>query len=153
MGMRQKIEERIQKKEQEIRDFETQMREARAYVQAMQDTLRMLPREDVGTVSAETQLKPDSTVAKTLMMLKKTNRPMHIREILHGLGKQDNKKNRVSLAGSLGWYVRQEKLFTRPLPNTFGLIGKEAATEDLPEDFGDMGDTETIGEELESIEE
>lgn len=141
MGMRRKIEERIEKKEQEIRLLETQIKEAQAYVQAMQDTLRMLPREDANAVDVEAQLKPDSTVGKTLALLKKANRPLHIKEILHGLGKQDSKKHRVSLAGSLGWYVRKEKLFSRPLPNTFGLRGKDIA-EELPDDFGDMGDSE-----------
>lgn len=142
MGMRRRIEERIERKEEEIRLLETQIKEAQAYVQAMQDTLRMLPRESTNAVSVEAQLKPDSIVAKTLALLRKANRPLHIKEILHGLGKQDSKKNRVSLAGSLGWYVRQEKLFSRPLPNTFSLIGKDANTEELPDDFGDMGDSE-----------
>jgi hypothetical protein len=136
--MREKIEERIQRKEQEIRSLEIQIGEARAYQQAMQDTLRLIPKEASAT-DPETILKPGSAIAKTVAILKRHGKPMHIGDILRGLGKQDNKKNRVSLAGSLGWYVRKQEIFTRPLPNTFGLSSMEPnIIGQLPDDFGSM---------------
>lgn len=141
MTIRQKIEEKIQKKEEEIRDIETKVKEARAYLQAMQEMLRLLPRAEMNENSAEIHLKQGSKIAKTLAELKKANRPMHITEILRVLGKPEDKKNRVSLSGSLGWYVRRREIFTRPQPNTFGLIsmGNSSSIEDqLPDDFGNM---------------
>lgn len=143
MGMRQKIDERIDKKQQEILGLQKQIDMANAYVQAMQETLRMLPREEMNAGSAETMLKPGSTIAKTLSILKRSGKPMHITEILNSLGKPDNKNNRVSLAGSLGWYVRRREIFTRPSPNTFALFGADGNVEEqLPDDFGDMGEEE-----------
>lgn len=151
MGFRQKIEEKIQKKEDEIRELETRMKEGRAYIQAMQETLKLLPRDDMNASTGETQLKKNSMIYKTLAVLKKANRPMHVTEILKALGKPDDKKQRVSLSGSLGWYVRKNELFTRPQPNTFGLLNAGGANIDdqLPDDFGSMEEDNQVDDEEE----
>lgn len=74
-------------------------------------------------------------VSKAVELIKKTGRPMHVKEILEGIGKKDTKKERVSLSSSLGMYYRKNEIFTRPAPNTFGLISMEVA-EEPPDDFG-----------------
>jgi hypothetical protein len=70
---------------------------------------------------------------------------MHITEILKALNEPVDKKHRLSLSGSLSSYVRNSQIFTRPAPNTFGLIemnksanGSEESGEfEVPEDFGE----------------
>lgn len=149
MGFRQKIEEKIQKKDDEIREFETRIKEGKAYIQAMQETLKLLPRDDMNANSGEAQLKKNSMIYKTLAVLKKANRPMHVTEILKALGKPDEKKHRVSLSGSLGWYVRKNELFTRPQPNTFGLLNAVGSNieDQLPDDFGSMDEGDKADDE------
>ncbi|MBI4823663.1 MAG: hypothetical protein HY805_05480 [Nitrospirae bacterium] len=132
MGIRAKFEEKIKRKEQEIQEYEGKIREAKAYLQALQDSLKLLPREGKN-VSIESILRPGSNIAKTYEFLKKIGKPLHITEILKGIGKSTSKKDRIALSGSLGWYVRRKEIFTRPAPNTFGLI---ESGEEPPEDFG-----------------
>lgn len=139
MKIREKFEERIKRKEVEIQGLENQIREAKAYLQALQDSLKLLPREEKmqgGTASIESMLRPNSSIYKTYDLLKKTGGALRIDEILKGIGKDVNKKERVSLAGSLGWYVRRNKIFIRPAPNTFGLVGNDEHLEEPPDDFG-----------------
>jgi hypothetical protein len=66
---------------------------------------------------------------------------MHINEILKALGSPVDSKHKLSLGGSLANYVRKGQIFTRPAPNTFGLLEmnrkEESKLEDeIPEDFG-----------------
>ena len=147
MGIKEKFEERIKKKEQEIQEYEAKIREARAYIQAIQDTIKFLPKEDVSGISAEKTIRPGSTVAKTLAFLRKAGKPLYITDILKGIGKTTSKKDRISLSGSLGWYVRRNEVFTRPAPNTFGLKEmEEILKEEPPDDFG-LSKEENIKEE------
>lgn len=138
MGIRGKFDERIKRKESEIQELENQIREAKAYLQALQDSLKLLPREEKmqgNMASVESTLRPNSNIYKTYTLLKQTDGALHIDEILKGIGKDISKKEKVSLAGSLGWYVRRKEIFSRPAPNTFGLLSKEQ-TEEPPENFG-----------------
>ena len=53
------------------------------------------------------------------------------------MGKPVDKKNRLSVIGSLSSYARKNEIFVRTAPNTFGLLEMEQATDvDLPETFG-----------------
>lgn len=52
----------------------------------------------------------------------KEGRPAHVTELLGALGREPTRENRASLSGSLAAYVRKGEMFTRPSPNTFGLI-------------------------------
>lgn len=117
MGLMDRIEEKIRRKEQEIQELETKIREARASIETWQEVKRLLPREE----DAEKTLRPDSLVGKTFAILQKAEKPLHVGEILKRMGEQNTPEKRVSLSGSLGAYVRKEEIFTRPAPNTFGL--------------------------------
>jgi len=138
MGARAKVEDRIKKKEEEIQEYETRLREAKAYLLALQDTLKLLPRDNGTGSIGENLLRKGSNVAKTYNFLKKLGKPAYIDEILEAIGKNITKKERVSLSGSLASYVRKNEFFTRPAPNTFGIKTLEEA-EDItepPDSFG-----------------
>jgi hypothetical protein len=137
MTTRQRIEERIRKKEQEIQEHENHIRDAKIYIEALKETLKMLPRDGVEEESSETKIKPGSKIGKVYELLKHTGRPMHVGDLLLGIGEQNTKENRLSLSGSLGFYVRKNDVFSRPRPNTFGLISSNGQPEnEPPADFG-----------------
>jgi len=69
--------------------------------------------------------------------LKAQGKPMHVTEILEGIGSDTSKKSRTALSGSLGWYVRRNEIFSRPAPNTFGLLSmKDDQIAEPPNDLG-----------------
>jgi len=143
MDLRKELNRKIEKKRgeidqftEEIRELNIKMREATAYVIGLEETLKLLPRENF-TEAANTSLRPDSAVAKAREAILKAGKPLHINEILKQLGKEINHDSKASLSGSIGAYVRNNQHFTRPAPNTFGLIELESETGDeLPPDFG-----------------
>lgn len=129
MALREDIERKIERKQADIRSWEISIREAQAYIQALQDTLKMLPRERSGEQANRT-LRSGSSVAKARDAIAKAGEPLYIADILRALGRPDNKKNRLSLSGSLGHYVRKGEIFTRTDQNTFGLVEFEEAPND-----------------------
>lgn len=141
MGPREEFLKRIERKEQEIWDLEMQLREARVYLQALQDSLKLFPREPNGE---EVVLRPGSTVARARDVIKEAGNALHLTQILEIMGKPTDKKHRLSLGGSLSAYARRGEVFTRPAPNTFGLVafGNVSATQEVrndpPEFFGRM---------------
>lgn len=137
MGMREKLEDRIKRKEQEIQESEAKIREARAYIQAMQDAVKLLPKGEARNGGAETVLRQGGGAHKAYMALKEAGKPLHISEILKAIGMLNNKANRISLGGTLARYARSQQIFGRPAPNTFELIVKESQPETgPPDDFG-----------------
>jgi hypothetical protein len=121
MNERRKIEERLRKKEEEISQFEAKLRDARIYVQALQDVLKILPRGSEKNFRAGA-LRPGSGMAKVRDFILEKGRPGHVTELLDALGRPATREARASLSGSLAAYVRKGEIFTRPSPNTFGLI-------------------------------
>lgn len=121
MGLRAEFQKRIDKKRQEIEELETKIREARVYVQALEDMMRLLPREELNG-QAESTLKPGTAIAKARDAIKAAGRPLHITDILVAIGRPTDKGNRAAIGGSIAAYVRRSEVFTRPGPNTFGLI-------------------------------
>jgi len=143
MDLRKELNKKIEKKQleiehwmQEIRELNIKMREASAYVFGLEETLKLLPKENPAE-AANTALRPDSAVARAREAILKAKRPLHVNELLKELGKEINHDSKASLSGSIGAYVRNNQFFTRPAPNTFGLIELETRAEDeLPPDFG-----------------
>ncbi len=135
---RRRIEERVRKKEQEIQALEAQIKDAKAYLQALQDVLKMFPRDAAEAVDAATVLRPGSLVAQARDVILKHGAPLHVDRILSDLNKEVNRTNKIGLSGSLAAYVRKGEIFTRPAPNTFGLIElqPEEPTDEVPADFG-----------------
>jgi hypothetical protein len=135
MNTRGQLQKLLDRKQQEINDLEVQIEKAKAYIQALQDSMKFLPKENGQT---QILLRPGSALAKTQEILRKAGKPLHISEILKALNEKPDK--RVSLSGSLSAYVRNGQIFTRPAPNTFGLKEMNEivdASDEIPEDFGD----------------
>jgi hypothetical protein len=146
MSERQRIEERLRKKEQEIQSLEEKLKAARVYVQALHDVLKLLSAESEPATPGETVLRPGSSVAQARDVILERGEPVHINNILEAMGKKVTRDSRASLTSSLSAYVRRGEIFTRPAPNTFGLaeLGHdtiEDATETPPEGFGRIADT------------
>jgi hypothetical protein len=123
MGARSQIEKKIIAKQQEIADLEIKIRAANSYVQAMQEVLRLLPKEETENGDGEQplQLRHGSAVAQAKDVLAKVGRPMHVTEILKGIGRENTKSQRVSLSGSLRTYARRNQIFSQEGGNLFGL--------------------------------
>lgn len=121
MSERAKIKERLRKKEIEIQTLDEKIRSARIYVQALNDVLKMLDN-DPDDSSPETVLRPGSAVAQARDVILRIGKPVHINDLLEELGKEASREGRASLTSSLAAYVRRGEIFTRPAPNTFGLL-------------------------------
>jgi hypothetical protein len=135
MNARDQLQKLLDRKQQEINDLEIQIEKAKAYAQALQDSMKFLPKENGQT---QVLLRPGSALARAQDILRKAGKPLHISEILKALNEKPDK--RVSLSGSLSAYVRNGQIFTRPAPNTFGLIEMSElayVSDEIPEDFGD----------------
>src|SRR5437870_2514462 len=126
MGLRDQIQKKIDNKQQELSDLENRIREVKSYIQALQETIKMVPREQGDMFQTQdtariTVLRHGSTLSQAREAILKAAKPLYITEILSAIGKSDTKDNRISLSGSLAAYVRKGEIFTRPKPNTFGL--------------------------------
>ena len=129
MQIQREIERRIEKKRQEIEELRQQLSTAETYLGALQDTLKLLPKDG----DKEIVLRAGSDLAQARDFIKSKGEPQHVTDILKGINKEVNKPNKISLSGSLGGYVRRGIIFTKPAPNTFGLIEFEKAEESKPE--------------------
>jgi hypothetical protein len=141
MDIRKELDKKIEKKKQEILDLEKQLENTRHYLLALEDTRKLLPKDAVTELEAAT-LRAGTGLAKVQDILKKEGKPLHIDELLRRLGKPIEKKQKISLSGSLASYVRVGKVFTRPAANTFGLLefgngsNGNADMDEPPADFG-----------------
>lgn len=153
MDERTIIKDRLRKKQQEIQGLEEKLRSARIYVQALQDVLKVLERSP-GESNADSVLRPGSTVYQARDVILERGKPVHVNELLEALGKEASRDGRASLTSSLAAYVRREEIFTRPAPNTFGLIELGHTSLDFneepepPKGFGGIASEETDEEEI-----
>ncbi len=148
MSLKTKLEKRIKEKELEINSLEVKLKEIRAYIQATQDALRLLPKElsdlkksDKSDFENNYSARPGSLVDQTVKILNEAGQPMRAIDIVAAMGREKNNKNKQILVGSIGPYVRKKRLFIKTAPNTFGLIEwgqkkEEASTPAPPKDFG-----------------
>lgn len=148
MSERKKIEDRLKKKVSEISSLEEKIKSAKIYIQALQDILKLMDGDDEQPKS-EANLKAGSAVAQARDFILSRAEPVHINEILEALGKGDTREAKASLTSSLAAYVRRGDIFTRPAPNTFGLIelGHDTVDDEPaepPSDFGSDPDDDEI---------
>lgn len=143
MSLRRKFDRKIREKEEEIQTLEEDLRSARAYLSAMRDALKMLPNEGDGgdTENLSEVVRPGSAMDLAVRALREAAKPMHIMELLKAMGKEPTAENRGSIGSSLAAYVRRSAIFTRPAPNTFGLVEwgvlpTEPPQDGPPDDFG-----------------
>lgn len=135
MGIKERLDDKIKKKEQDIAEYQAKIREAQVYIQAMQDAAKLLPREEAKNSKAEAVLRPGGSAHKAFLILKDAGMPLHIIEILKRIGMINNKTNRISIGGTLARYARNSEVFMKTAPNTFALLGN-TGTEEPPDDFG-----------------
>jgi len=119
---RRAIDDRLRKKQLEITSLEEKLKAAKIYVSALQDVMKLLNRDDDQADTAEAKLRPGSTVAQAREIILERGEPVHIDDLLTAMGKEVSRDSKASLAGSLAAYVRKEEIFTRPAPNTYGLV-------------------------------
>lgn len=125
MTERDVIEGQIAKKQAEIDGLEEKLKAAKVYVAALRDVTRLMDkasRSEGAVDEGETKLRAGSTVAQARDIILARGEPVHIDDLLVAMGKEVTRDTKASLAGSLAAYVRREDIFTRPAPNTFGLI-------------------------------
>lgn len=149
MNVRQKLEERVRRKEQEIRSHRSSIEKAEAYVQAMQDAIKLIPKDDTSEGGTTLTLRPGSSAHKAMEAIKAARRPLHITEILKAVGLKPEKKNKLAYGSTLARYARNHEIFKKTAPNTFDLFeGNQVFEEELPEGFGIEGEQ---GEEEEGL--
>lgn len=137
MRIRKGLERKIEQERQKIGDLAKQIEKSESFIQGLQEALKMLPRDDSVERSDESVLRPGSDMAKVRDFLRKVGKPLHISEIVVGIGKENTKNNRVSVSGSLAGYDRRGKIFRKAGPNIFGLTEFDSTpSDDLPDDFG-----------------
>lgn len=124
---RRKIEAKIKKKNQEIQslefdknDIDTRILTIRAEKNGMEEVLKMLPLEEESGKSRT--IRANSGAGKVQKLLRKHGKPMYIADIVIGIKRVNNLKNRAALASTLNSYFRNMEIFTRPESNTFGLL-------------------------------
>jgi len=121
VSLRNELEKLIDKKRQEIDGHHQAVALAETYIMAIQDVLRKLPKDGL----PESALRPGSDLDKARELIRKAGKPVHISDLLKGLGREMTNKTRANLTGSIGNYARQGKIFKKVSPNTFTLIELE----------------------------
>ena len=138
MKAQKDLERKIEQKEREVQDLREQLLRAEAYVDAYKESLRLIQRT-VDSNGGE-KIRPGSKVFKAREALRQAGKPLHVEALLRSMGEEVTRNTKISLSGSLGFYVREGSVFTRPAPNTFGLIEfNEAKEDEIPEGFGTEG--------------
>ncbi len=122
MTPRAELEKRIQKRREEISALKVKVREAEVYISALEEALRVLPREGINNGNAGDVLRQGSNAALAREAILLAGRPMHLVELLKAMKKDSTRASRTGLSGSLAAYVRKGEIFTRPAPSTFGLV-------------------------------
>lgn len=78
--------------------------------------------EELGAPSPASALRPGSQVERAYRVLQEAQTPLHISDILIGMGAEDTPTARHSLVGALSRYVRKKQVFVRAARGTFGLL-------------------------------
>lgn len=131
MGLREDLLRRIERKRQEITELKAQHAAQIAgeerYLQALIDTYKMVPRDGTDgsgpVASSGRALRKGGSTAKAYEALKRLGGPtLHIKDLLQQMGVKPTRTNYSSLSSALSAYARRGEIFTKPAPNTFGLV-------------------------------
>ena len=153
MSERSVIEAKIKRKETEIQSLDKKLEAARVYLHALRDILKAVEKEAADDRSDETALRKGSSVAQAREAILTLGIPVHIDDLLRHLGRELSRQNKASLTGSLAAYVRREEIFTRPSPNTYGLIelnhfSVDAIPDEPPQDFGNVSPPPNLDDDI-----
>jgi hypothetical protein len=120
------LEREIERAKAEIDGIEKSLMEKRGYLSGLEKALKYQTKQAPGPSS----LRPGSDAHKALLALKSAGSPLHVDALLKVMEKEPTQQNKTSLTGSLAAYVRKKSVFTRPAPNTFGLVEFESESQD-----------------------
>jgi len=133
MGLASDIRKKIDKKNQQLWELEAhkdmleiQIREASAAIQAYQEILKITPADADGTDKTEPNLRAGSLPALARAALQKHGSAMHVAKLLEAMAKPVTQENRIAVSSSLSSYAKDQKIFTKPDANTFGLLEWDA---------------------------
>lgn len=104
----------------QITQLQAEAEKKAIYIEAQQDMLKLMNKP-----FAPVTLRAGSDPEKVRNLLLTVETPLHVDMILQKLGKTASAK--PSLVGSLNAYSNDGKIFTKPAPNTFGLLEKDYA--------------------------
>jgi hypothetical protein len=129
------IENQLRRKEAEIVSLESKLREAKVYAKALRDVLKIVGNEDAEE-AGETKLRKGSLVDQAREVILERGEPVHLDDLLKAMGRDVTRDAKASLNSSLAAYVRNNEIFVRTAPATYGLIElshtEEAQDEDAP---------------------
>ena len=133
----------IEEKRKQIAELEAQLATAKGDLAGLEHAVELLNAKGPGATFSpfhtagqppsapaavrgrrrRSELRPGTDMAKCADALEQAGHPLYVDDLLAALGKEPTRNNRASLSGSLAALVRNKRVFTRPEPNTFGLIG------------------------------
>jgi len=112
-----------------IKELESQKMAIEGEVRGMKEALNLIPKEATASSFEKdvSSMRKNSVVAEAYRAIFEKRKPMHVDDILKKIGKSDEDKNKEkdnkqALAGQLGYNVRENRIFERTSPNTFGLL-------------------------------
>jgi hypothetical protein len=134
MGFREDLLRRIERKRAEISDLEAQVNNAKTYLLGLEEAYKVVSRGAANQDSATPSFRVGSLLARSYEAIKKAGRPLHVNDLLVAVGREVTRADRSALSGTLAAYVRKGEVFTRPAPNTYGLVGMadETSMEPIP---------------------
>ena len=114
------LKEQIKSLENNIGNLKQELGTKQALLDQTLGFKEMLPDNQIQKTF---HLQQGSELAKVRDLIKQKGCPLYVSDILDGLGLENSRNKRSSLGGSLNSYAREEKIFKKTAPNTFGLIG------------------------------
>lgn len=134
MSERKTIERELLRKQREVAGLESKLQNAKVYVTALQKVLKLLDDATEEVDQTDAKLRDGSAVAQARTIILSKDCPVHIDDLLISMGKEVTRDAKASLASSLAAYVRRGEIFSRPAPNTFGLIELGHDTDEFEQD-------------------
>ena len=127
MSISKKLQAQVRRKNKEIQQLEldrqeldVKIREAYAHIAGLEEAMKHLTKDEKEENPA-VSLRKGKSIAQIYDILKQSGEAMHIKDILAAMGKITDKKSQQATGSQLNNYVREGRIFTRDLPNTFGL--------------------------------
>src|SRR5258708_6898163 len=127
-----KIEREISKRSKRIEqlkvqrdDVDRQIRDEQIGLDAIMGVKKLIKPVSKASKSKSHELRANSDLERVRQILLTKDTPLHIKEIVRLLGKEDEKKAILSLAGSMSGYAKENRIFSKPGPNIFGLREKK----------------------------
>lgn len=83
---------------------------------------RAARRRSRATFTPKGEIVPTSSVGRTVTVLKRVGKPVHVDEIIKQIQADGHKVNKNTLVGNLSRYVKAGRVFYRAAPSVFGLL-------------------------------